>query len=204
MGRHTRKLDRGSEADADKIRPGRNRWLGKMPLLPAIAGVLAIGAIVSAVSTKQISLNFAGGTPANAPSPSVTGSARPHPNHGRRTARDGSSLSSRSSRGAARAPVTVTFRRISLTATGFRGQATIVNRGAKTINGWRLAFRYPATKIIAASGVTLVRTGVTFIATNPPSRPSIPPGRSVRVTFTAQGTGRAPSACRFNGGPCRP
>src|SRR5438067_1137436 len=122
MGRHTRKLDRGSRPDAgEDDRSRRSRRIGKVPLMPTVTGILAIGAIVSAVSTQQISLNFAGGTPPSPPSPLVTGSTRPQVKHGRHTARDDSSTNARgrASREHTRSAVTVAFRRTSAWATGF-------------------------------------------------------------------------------------
>src|SRR5689334_1029309 len=43
-------------------RPGhRMSWIGRTPLMPVLAGIAATGVIVAAFSTRQISLNFAGG-----------------------------------------------------------------------------------------------------------------------------------------------
>src|SRR5437879_1135266 len=50
------------EPSLDPVRPWL-RWIGRAPLLPVVAGVLAIGAVGTAMNTSQISLNFAGTTP---------------------------------------------------------------------------------------------------------------------------------------------
>lgn len=194
MGRHTRKPELGEAADEDDVRPGRDRWLGKVPLLPAVTGVLAIGAIVSAVSTKQISLNFAGGMPPAAPPVSGT---LPSQQHGGNALTHG-----RASRGTERSLVTVTFRRTLVGTTGFHGEVTLVNRGPTTVTGWRLAFRYANTRVTSVSGAVLTHAGVTTVVRDLPARPSIAPGQVIRVMFVAHGTARTPYLCLFNGKTC--
>ncbi|WP_345443808.1 cellulose binding domain-containing protein [Actinoallomurus vinaceus] len=173
-----------------------------MPLLPTVAGVLAIGAIVSAVSTQQISLNFAGGTPSGGASPIVTVSGPPDQPGGHTTGNE--SESGRVSRGAARSGVVVTVRTTAASARGFQGEATIVNHGTTTVKGWTLVLRYAQARISAVSGGRAVRTGTVLIVRNLATRPSIAPGRTVRVRFTATGTATTPSGCTFNGKTCRP
>ncbi|MCW2947835.1 MAG: cellulose-binding family [Actinoallomurus sp.] len=205
MGRHT-KNDVEDGAPAGRS-PDRSRGVGKVPLLPAVAGVVAIGAVVSAISTQQISLNFAGGPPSTSSrqSPPITDSTPPQ---GGRTARDDSSLSprarNRASRGSGRMAVAVAFRTVSTwtAPTGFEGQATITNRGDSTIKGWTLTLRYPGARVTSVSYAREVRTGSTLVVRNPAAHPSIAPGRSVKVLFTAQGGGELPTACTFNGEAC--
>ena len=203
MGRHTRKPEDGARVDPGDDRPGRNRRIGKMPLLPTVAGVLALGAIVSAFSTQQISLNFAGGTPSGGASPIVTVSGPPD-QPGGHTAGNESSQSGRASRGAARSDVVVTVRTTAASARGFQGEATIVNRGTTAVKSWTLVLRYAQARISAVSGGRAVHTGTVLIVRNPATRPSIAPGRTVRVRFTATGTATSPSGCTFNGKACRP
>jgi hypothetical protein len=203
MGRHTKDVEDGAEGEGSR----RRRRVGKVPLLPAVSGVVAIGAVVSAVSTQQISLNFAGGPPPDRQAqPQVTDSAGPSGRHSRRTARDDSSLSpregSRVSRGSSRTAVTVALRTVSTWHAGFQGQATITNRGGRTVNGWTLILRYPQTKIVSAWDVKIIRKGDTLVADNPAEHPSIAPGKSVKVSFTANGAGARPVTCSFNGAAC--
>jgi Cellulose binding domain len=200
MGRHTRKPEDGSWADPEDDRPDRNRGLGKVPLLPAVAGVLAIGAIVSALSTQQISLNFAGGTPSGGASPIVTLSGGPQIPSGNRAARNDAAHSGRVGHGA---DVVVTVRTISASARGFRGEATLVNHGATTVQDWTLELRFPRAKVTGVSGGRAVRTGTVLIVRNPTARPSIAAGRTATVRFTATGTATAPAGCTFNGRSCR-
>jgi hypothetical protein len=204
MGRHTRKVEDDVPEDES---PRRNRRVGKVPLLPAISGIVAIGAVVSAVSTQQISLNFAGGPPPDQRAqPQASDSASPDGRHGRRAARDDSSLTprdgGRASRGTDRKAFTVDLRTVSTWDAGFQGQATITNHTAAPVKGWTLILRYPQTKIVSAWDVKVIRKGATLVADNPSEHPSIAPGRSVKVSFTADGTVAPPVACSFNGRPC--
>jgi hypothetical protein len=205
MGRHTKDVEDGvPENDG----PHRRRRVGKVPLLPTVTGVVALGAVVSSISTQQISLNFAGGPPPTAQQarPQVSDSSRPHGRHSRHTARDDSSLTpregSRVSRGSGRTSVTLTFRTVSTWQAGFQGQVTITNRTSVPVKGWTLILRYPQTKIVSAWDVKVIRKGATLVVDNPAARPSIPPGASVKVSFTATGAGAKPAACSFNGMPC--
>lgn len=209
MGRHAKKVDHGALPDDDDDgRSGWSRRVGKVPLLPTVTGVLTIGAVVSAISTQQISLNFAGGSPSTPRrSPPVTDSVRPEGRPGRHTARDDSSLSAhggtRAGRGTERSAAAVAFRTTSTWNNGFQGQVRITNLGGHAIDGWTLAFRYPRARILSIWDVRIVRTGTVTVVRNPVQRPSIAPGQTVTVSFTASGSGARPSACVFNGRSCR-
>jgi hypothetical protein len=203
MGRHSK--DAGDSAPAGDG-PRRSRRVGKVPLLPAVAGVMVVGVVVSALSTKQIALNFAGGPPsamAGQP-PRVAQSAPADVKSGRRTARDDSSLGphGRASRGSGRPVITVGFRKVSASAAGFHGRATITNHGRTAVSGWTLTFGYPGTRIVSVHGARMVHDGAVLTARNPVAHPSIPPGGTATLSFTAQGTGARPSACTFNGDAC--
>jgi len=205
MGRHTRNVEDGLPDDDGS---DRRRRVGKVPLLPAVTGVVAIGAVVSAISTQQISLNFAGGTPPSGQQakPQTTGSTRPDGTRSRHsTARDDSSLTPRRGNGVSRSggrAVTVTFRTVATWQTGSLGEATITNRTAAPIEGWTLILRYPQRKILSAWDVKLIRKGNTLVADNPPENPVITPGRSAKVSFVADGPVARPASCSFNGKPC--
>jgi hypothetical protein len=176
-----------------------------MPLLPAVTGVVAIGAVVSAISTQQISLNFAGGPPPGDRQPQATDSSSPSGRHSRHTARDDSSLTPRGSevsRESDRKAFTVAFRTLSTWRAGYQGQLTITNRSGRTVDGWTLVLRYPDTEILSAWDVKIIRKGATLIATNPADHPAIAPRRSVKVFFTADGAVGRPSVCTFNGKTC--
>lgn len=191
----------------DEEPSARRRRLGPVPLLPAVAGVMALAAVVSAVSTKQISLNFAGGPPTQEPAPRTLGteSAPPlSPRSGRFAQGDSDRRgAARASRGADRSLVTVTFRKVSTWSGGYEGQATITNHGVRPVRGWTLVARYDGTEILNVWNVLVVSTGSTLVVRNPLDDPTIPPGQRVHVSFTADGGGLLPSACTFNGEPCR-
>src|SRR4051794_36576842 len=94
----------------------RMSWIGRTPLMPVLAGIAATGVIVAAFSTRQISLNFAGGEKppaANcagcAPAPQAT-KAAPDRTTGKITVRT---------------PLTIRFKVIPLDGGGFNGVVTI-------------------------------------------------------------------------------
>jgi hypothetical protein len=195
MGRHNKFAD---ETDADSLTDvpvteepregGHLNWITKVPLLPAIAGVVAVGVVAAAWSTSQISLNFAGGTPSH---PEQPGS--------------GTRNSADMQRGAGDQPnraVTVAFRATSRTETGFTGTATIFNRGTRPIKLWTLVFRIPNAHVLSVSNAVLVKPGSVASIRNSAQAPVIAPGHSLRVVFWANGAASRPSACRFNRVTC--
>src|ERR1700754_114045 len=119
MGRHTKLADDldpqgtglADDTTAGPTRRARMGWVTKVPLLPAIAGIGAIGVVTAAWSTSQISLNFAGGTPAGADQPQQT-QAQDSSNSRR-------GVGDRISRADRTGAVTIAFRATSRSATGF-------------------------------------------------------------------------------------
>lgn len=193
MGRHSKQPDREEAGEGERVK--RPRTLGPVPLLPMIGGVMALTAVISALSTRQISLNFA--APPAPPQQLSTQSAGPLARSGHQARRD--SVGPIGS-----GTVTVTFTRLSTLPGGFEGQATITNRSTKAVRGWTLEARYDDTEILDVADVIVLRKGATLIVRNPSGRPSIAPGAQVQVPFTAQGSAVVPSSCTFNGEPCRP
>ncbi|MCW2897979.1 MAG: cellulose-binding family [Streptosporangiaceae bacterium] len=193
MGRHKKLAD---DLEDDELANGavteqRSRersplsWVTKVPLLPTIAGLGAIGVVAAAWSTSQISLNFAGGSPSRAEQP--------------QSQRGSGDRMSRSDRAKA---VTVAFRENTRVTTGFSGTATIVNHGTQPIKDWTLVFRIPNASVLSVWNAVLVKRGsVATVQSSPKARP-IAPGQSVRVLFAASGAASRPSTCRFNGVPC--
>ena len=205
MGRHARLAEREAlfeafEAfeDATDEHKGpagkrRLRWVSRVPLLPAIAGVGALGIVLAAYGTQQISLNFSDGD--NAP---PAAEAAPPQRQDAATAQG-----SRASRGIGRAgAVTVAFRATSKWTDGFEGSATIVNVSGRPISRWTFAFRVPNAKVLSIWEVQVVRLGNPVIVHNPPQTPTIAAGGSVQIGFTARGAAGTPSACTFNGVRC--
>ncbi|WP_246251116.1 MULTISPECIES: cellulose binding domain-containing protein [Actinomadura] len=167
-----------------KGRAARMLAVMPVPLLPIVALVVAVGVVAYALSTQQISLNFAGGAPkesAHGPRDSPVSQRGP---------------GQRASRGAGRPDgVVVAFRVQSRTARTFKATATVTNKGQAAVPRWALAFKIPNVSVRAVSGATVVRTGASpFVR----GRGTIAPGESVRIVFTATGTARKPTYCVLN------
>jgi hypothetical protein len=203
MGRHTRLAERQALFEAfedetdEHIGPAgkrRFRWISRVPLLPALAGAGALGIVLAAYGTQQISLNFSDED--NAPPAAQTGAPQQRQDAA-------AAQGSRASRGIGRAgAVTVAFRATSKWTDGFEGRATIVNVSGRPISGWTFAFRVPNAKVLSIWEVQVVRLGNPVIVRNPPQSPAIAAGESVQIGFTARGAAGTPSACTFNGVRC--
>ncbi|MGW3771813.1 cellulose binding domain-containing protein [Actinomadura verrucosospora] len=172
---------------------GRSGWTKivsvlPLPLLPIVALVIAVGIVSYALSTQQISLNFAGGSP-------KTSQTDPRDNQITQRGPGG-----RASRGAGRPDgLVIGFRVASRTPGGFKATATIANKGQRPVSAWALAFKIPNVSVTAVQGATVVRTGrVPFVR----GRTAIAPGGSVRIVFAALGAPSRPSACVLNKLPC--
>jgi hypothetical protein len=201
MGRHARLAEREAlfeafeESDEHMRPPGRRRfrWISRVPLLPVLAGVGALGIVLAAYGTQQISLNFSDGD--NGPH---ADQAVPPPQR-----QNAAAQGNRASRGIGRAGgVTVAFRATSQWTDGFEGSATIVNVSGRPITGWTFAFRVPNARVLSIWEVQVVRLGNPVIVRNPAQSPTIAPGEFVRIGFTARGAAGTPSACTFNGVRC--
>jgi hypothetical protein len=205
MGRHAKLADREalfkafeeSDEQSQPQRKGRLRWVSKVPLLPSVAGVAALGVVLAAYGTQQISLNFSDGDgpPQQADQAQVPRTERPP---------DATAQGNHASRGNGRGgAVTVSFRATSKWADGFEGRATIVNVSGRPINGWTFAFRIPNARVQSIWEVQLVKKGSVVVVRNPALSPTIAPGETVQIGFTARGAVARPSACLFNGVRCR-
>ncbi|TDC46188.1 hypothetical protein E1281_28470 [Actinomadura sp. KC345] len=168
---------------------GRRKWLGflsvlPVPLMPILALVIAVGIVSYALSTQQISLNFAGGAPQKTQTDQRDSQVSRN-NPGERTGRaDG---------------LIIAFRVASRTPGGFKATATIANKGSQPVPRWALAFKIPSASVTAVSGATVVRTGeIAFVR----GRAPLAPGARVRIVFAAQGTAARPSSCILNSRPC--
>ncbi|TDC87722.1 cellulose binding domain-containing protein [Actinomadura sp. 7K507] len=155
-----------------------------VPLMPILALVIAVGIVSYALSTQQISLNFAGGAPQRTQTDqrdSQVSQRGPGEREGRG---DG---------------LVVAFRVASKSPGGFKATATIANKGSQPVGKWALAFKIPSASVTAVSGAAVVRTGETAFVRG---RTGIAPGQTVRIVFAAQGTAAGPSSCVLNSRPC--
>ncbi len=170
------------EPDEDE-EPRRSHWLTRIPLLPALTGIAAIGMVAAAYGTSNISLNFGGG--------SVPG---------QQTGQGDNTRGPKVSRGGGRAgAVSVAFSSVRL-ATGFKGTVTLHNRGTRTISSWTLKFHLEGAKVVGVSGGILAKVSST--PTIRQTKAAISPGETVKVIYTAQGAVVTPTGCTFNGASC--
>ncbi|TMQ97111.1 hypothetical protein ETD83_20545 [Actinomadura soli] len=160
-----------------------------VPLLPIVALVIAVGIVAYALSTQQISLNFAGGVPHD--------STQTNPRDNQVSQRE---QNERASRGAGRTDgLIIAFKVASRSPDGFRATATIANKGPRPVTRWALAFKIPSASVTAIKGATVVKTGeVAYVR----GRTGIAPGATVRIVFAARGTAAKPSTCILNSQPC--
>ncbi|GAA2162835.1 cellulose binding domain-containing protein [Actinomadura napierensis] len=154
-----------------------------VPMLPIVALVIAVGVVAYALSTQQISLNFAGGAPKD---------PIDNPRDSQVSQRGPGNRASRASRPDG---LVIAFHVTSRTSTAFRATATITNKGQKPVGAWALAFGIPDVTTRAVSGATVVKTGKLLYVRG---RTGIAPGRSVQFVFTADGTPRKPTYCLMN------
>jgi hypothetical protein len=206
MGRHARLVEREAlfeafEGPDEHVPPARkHRWISRIPLLPAVAAVGALGVVLAAYGTQQISLNFSDGDNSRADqaaAPQRRDAIAPGAQGGN------SGNTGNAAKGASRvSAVTVSFRASSKWPEGFGGSATIVNVSGRTINGWTFAFRLPNARVLSIWEVQVVRLGNPVVVRNPAQAPAIAPGDTVRIGFTARGAAGTPSACTFNGVRC--
>ncbi|MWK33371.1 hypothetical protein GEV43_04490 [Actinomadura sp. J1-007] len=162
-----------------------------VPLLPIVALVVAVGVVAYALSTQQISLNFAGAAPKE---PQVG------PKDGQVAQRG---PGERASRGAGRADgLVIRFQAVSRTSTGYRATVTIANRGQRPVPRWALAFQIPGTSVRAVKGATLAKPGARPLIRSRAGAPALAPGHSVRFVFAAKGPVHGPSSCILNRLPC--
>jgi hypothetical protein len=215
MGRHTRFLERASweEAPSDAAPPvkrTRMAWLGRTPLMPILAGIIAVSVIAAAFSTRQISLNFAGVAPAEPGSAACAGCEPLSDRRGDPEARTQAPAEEspsqdaaprQSARSASQQPLRVSIRLTEMISGGFTAVAVIRNT-SKTDRNWRLAFRIPNAVVVDVEGATFKTTkahgGTTWFAGLAP----LPAHATVKVRFTANGAWSKPALCKINGKDC--
>ncbi|QFG25378.1 cellulose binding domain-containing protein [Actinomadura sp. WMMB 499] len=166
------------------------RFVGSLPfpLMPIVALVIAVGIVSYALSTQQISLNFAGGAPKNPEA----------------TANDSQVLQHGPGRGSAAAGgrpdgLVVSFSVASRDAEGFEASATIANQGDAPVAEWALAFTIPDAVVGEVRGARVAEVGR---LTRVHGTTAIPAGETVKIVFTATGKPTKPSYCVLNGLAC--
>lgn len=85
---------------------------------------------------------------------------------------------------------------------GFEGEVVVVNNGQEPLSGWQIVVALEGdtvTSVENASG--FVSNGILLMQPNAGAA-AVPPGGTLRVFFTAEGTQTTPLACAFNGITC--
>ncbi|RSN52875.1 cellulose binding domain-containing protein, partial [Actinomadura sp. WAC 06369] len=170
----------------DASKPRRvARFVGSLPfpLMPIVALVIAVGIVSYALSTQQISLNFAGGAPKN---PEATANDSQVLQHG---------PGQRADAGGRPDGLVVAFDVASKNAQGFRATATIANQGERPVARWALAFKIPNAVVAEVQGATVAEVGR---LTKVHGTTAIPAGDAVKIVFTASGTPAKPTYCVLN------
>ena len=99
---------------------------------------------------------------------------------------------------------------LALGAHGMSVIAAVTAQNSTGVQGyWELppaAVRAQLDSVLSDIGAQAVKTGMlassVLVARNPAEHPSIAPGRSVKVSFTASGVTSRRISCSFNGKPC--
>lgn len=168
----------------------RMPWIGKVPLLPTVAGIIAVGMVATAYGTSTISLNFTGGgTPAQSQANPQCGDV----------GCPASSQSGDTTGGTVPAtPVSVSFGNVPR-PDGFKGTVTISNHGAGSVRGWTLSFTIPGAQVYSVTGATVLKQGSSVSLR---SSATLTPGATTHVIFFARGTANTPTTCTFNKAAC--
>jgi hypothetical protein len=214
MGRHNKLQDEGGGAAPEAVpssepvaakapesgaakapEPASTSWKRKVVFvapLPVLLLTIVVGIVAYSASTGQISLNFAGG--AHEPT-------EPKDNQ---VSQRGPGAQARASRNASRNHhLYVAFRAVR-TPTGFRGTATIVNRGAKAVPSWTFAFSIPRVTVVSATapGAVVKQYRPYLWMRSAPGAAPLAPGQSVKITYVARGPLHGPTVCKLNYRAC--
>ena len=86
---------------------------------------------------------------------------------------------------------------------GFQGEVTVTNRGTAPANPWRVTWTWPSGVTLGSGwNATVTQAGTAITAAAPTWSPSLAPGASVTIGFTANGTAAAPGGVALNGVTC--
>ncbi|MCD0448368.1 cellulose binding domain-containing protein [Actinocorallia sp. API 0066] len=208
MGRHTKFWDRPRFADAPPApSPAgkvRMAWIGRTPLMPVLAGVGAVGVVVAAYLTQQITLNLAG--PGAGPESAACAGCEPLRAEvpGYATAEDPPTQGTEAADRSLTPPgLRAAFKLRGTTGSGFTATVTLRNTGEEAVSAWKLRFRIPNAEVHGAEGATvqtLAANGGTTLLTG---AAPIGPGATLRLVLTGQGAWSEPVGCRVNGQKCR-
>lgn len=85
---------------------------------------------------------------------------------------------------------------------GFQGEVDIANHGSAPISGWQLVIALPGDEITSFRNAAGYVSNHILLLRPSSAWPSIAPGASLRVSFTAEGQRTRPELCAFNDIAC--
>ncbi|MFG1672566.1 cellulase family glycosylhydrolase [Micromonospora sp. NPDC049282] len=98
---------------------------------------------------------------------------------------------------------TASYKQVNAWAGGFQGELTVKNTGTGAANPWSVTWTWPSGVTLASGwNATVTQSGTTVTAAAPAWAPSLAPGASVTVGFTANGTAANPATVKLNGATC--
>ncbi|MEV4478619.1 cellulase family glycosylhydrolase [Micromonospora coxensis] len=98
---------------------------------------------------------------------------------------------------------TATYKQVNAWQGGFQGELTVKNTGPAAVNPWSVTWSWPSGVTLASGwNATVTQSGTTVTAAGPTWSPSLAPGASVTIGFTANGAASAPGAVKLGGTAC--
>lgn len=98
---------------------------------------------------------------------------------------------------------TATYQSINTWPGGFQGELTVRNSGTAAVNPWQVTWTWPSGVTLGSGwNATVTQSGTTVTAAAPGYAPSLAPGASVTIGFTANGAAASPASVRLNGTAC--
>lgn len=98
---------------------------------------------------------------------------------------------------------TATYKQTNAWQGGFQGELTVKNSGTASVNPWSVTWTWPSGVTLGSGwNATVTQSGTTVTAAAPTWSPSLAPGASVTIGFTANGTASAPGSVKLNGTAC--
>src|SRR5689334_15470701 len=93
------------------------------------------------------------------------------------------------------------FTRLGQWPAGYVGSITIRNDSAAAVDGWRVEFDLPGTRVTSSYSGVFTRSGEHYTVTNETWNAQLPPGSSTTFGWVASGQGN-PANCTLNGADC--
>ncbi len=98
--------------------------------------------------------------------------------------------------------VVVRYTVVSRWAYGFQAEVDVANDGPAPVSGWQIVVALPQDQITSFTNASGYVSHHILLLQPASSSPSIAPGGSLRVSFTAQGSETTPELCAFDNVAC--